>query len=405
MNCTTCRYELSQCLDGRLPSGRRAVVMQHAETCAACGQFWSELQAAQRLTLQLQQPRVSPGFREELWERIRAGEGTPDAVFREQVPTLTKLRYALTGAAVAAGVLLAASFLRGDRQAPLPKATDGPLANAPAGDATPTTGHPLADAGNRLQPRHTGRGANGNDAQMAAFGGGSQGSDFHDNPLLASSQRLTPTLVAVETAKQLEQRYEAVNYALRRAESNPAEAPAAIREAWQKADEFQGLGEVLLDLRNRQRLSFRDQEVDSDLRFAVNMLRRGSQGQRDETTVRTVVGEALRSDRLATLSRTIYVAPSVDPREDLDVLVHLNTQRPDVFRQLFIVLPSPNPGEMEMSLLQGETVFVMGDECGPSWVAPRSEVSEREILRILRQRMQAEGMHVEIQISSPANPR
>lgn len=394
MNCTTCRYELSQCLDGRLPSGRRTVVMQHAETCEACSQFWSELQAAQRLTLQLQQPRVSPGFREELWERIRSGEGTPEAVFREQVPTLTKLRYALTGAAVAAGVLLAASLLRGDRQAQLPTATESPV-----------TGHPVADASNRLQPRNAGRGADGNDTQMAAFGGSNQGSDFHDNPLLASSQRLTPTLVAVETAKQLEQRYEAVNYALRRAETNPAEAQAAIREAWQKADEFQGLGEVLLDLRNRQRLSFRDQEVDSDLRFAVNMLRRGRQGQRDETTVRTVVGEALRSDRLGTLSRTIYVAPSVDPREDLDVLVHLNTQRPEVFRQLFIVLPSPNPGEMETSLLQGETVFVMGDECGPSWVAPRSEVSEREILHILRQRMQRDGMRVEIQLSAPGTPR
>ena len=400
MNCTTCRYELSQCLDGRLPSGRRTVVMQHAETCEACGQFWAELQAAQRLTLQLQQPRVSPGFREELWERIRAGEGTPEAVFREQVPTLTKLRYALTGAAVAAGVLLAASLLRGDPHAPTTGDHD-PVAQGPVRPAQPDGGatNPVADAGNRLQPRSGApRGAG---AQTAGFGG----NEFHDNPLLASSQRLTPTLVAVETAKQLEQRYEAVNYALRRAETNPAEAPAAIREAWQKADEFQGLGEVLLDLRNRQRLSFRDQEVDSDLRFAVNMLRRGRMGLRDETTVRTVVGEALRSDRLGSLSRTIYVAPSVDAREDMDVLVHLNTQRPEVFRQLFFVMPSPTPGEMGgMSLLHGEAVFFMPDDCGPSWVAPRSEVTEREVLNILRQQLENAGVQVqqvEIQISAP----
>jgi hypothetical protein len=396
MNCTTCRYELSQCLDGRLPSGRRTVVMQHAETCAACGQFWAELQAAQRLTLQLQQPRVSPGFREELWERIRAGEGTPEAVFREQVPTLTKLRYALTGAAAAAGVLLAASLWRGDPQAPT--GAQDPIAQGQA-ESGPTdlgAANPVADAGNRLQPRSNApRGTTGG-AQVAGFAG----NDFHDNPLLASSQRLTPTLVAVETAKQLEQRYEAVNYALRRAESNPAEAPAAIREAWQKADEFQGLGEVLLDLRNRQRLSFRDQEVDSDLRFAVNMLRRGRQGLRDETTVRTVVGEALRSDRLGSLSRTIYVAPSVDPREDMDVLVHLNTQRPDVFRQLFFVLPSPNADEL--NLLVGEAVFLMADDCGPSWVAPRSEVTEREALNILRQQLQGGGVQVKIhQVGGP----
>jgi len=395
MNCTTCRYELSQCLDGRLPSGRRTVVMQHAETCEACGQFWAELQAAQRLTLQLQQPRVSPGFREELWERIRAGEGTPEAVFREQVPTLTKLRYALTGAAVAAGVLLAASLLRGEPQAPTGvqgQIAQGPADQAESGATNPGPANQVADAGNRLQPRSTApRGAASAGAQVAGFAG----NDFHDNPLLASSQRLTPTLVAVETAKQIEQRYEAVNYALRRAESNPADAPAAIREAWQKADEFQGLGEVLLDLRNRQRLSFRDQEVDSDLRFAVNMLRRGRQGLRDETTVRTVVGEALRSDRLGSLSRTIYVAPSVDPREDMDVLVHLNTQRPEVFRQLFFVLPSPSADELH--LLVGETVFLMADDCGASWVAPRSEVTEREALNILRQQLQGGGVQVQIE--------
>ena len=89
MNCSTCRYELSQCLDGRLPSGRRTLVLQHAESCSECGAFWTELQAAQQLTLQLHQPRVSPGFRDQLWERIRAGEGTPEAVFHEPVPLLT----------------------------------------------------------------------------------------------------------------------------------------------------------------------------------------------------------------------------------------------------------------------------------------------------------------------------
>ena len=61
MNCNTCRYELSQCLDGRLPSGRRAVVMQHVDGCEVCSAFWAELQAAQQLTLQLPKERVSAG--------------------------------------------------------------------------------------------------------------------------------------------------------------------------------------------------------------------------------------------------------------------------------------------------------------------------------------------------------
>lgn len=41
MNCNTCRFELSQCLDGRLASGRRAIVMQHAADCEECAAFWT----------------------------------------------------------------------------------------------------------------------------------------------------------------------------------------------------------------------------------------------------------------------------------------------------------------------------------------------------------------------------
>src|SRR5688572_23870014 len=119
MNCTTCRFELSQCLDGRLPSGRRAIVMQHASECTDCGTFWAELQAAQRLTLQLRRPRVGPDFREALWVRIQAGEGTPDAVFHEPVPLVVKLRYALTGAAAAAAALLCAMWLAPEDDRPI----------------------------------------------------------------------------------------------------------------------------------------------------------------------------------------------------------------------------------------------------------------------------------------------
>ena len=113
MNCTTCRYELSQCLDGRLPSGRRSEVMKHAESCATCGSFWLELQSAQRLTLSLRDATVSTDFREGLWDRIHAGEGTPSAVFHEPVQMWTKVRYTLTGAAAAAALLVGANYLQG----------------------------------------------------------------------------------------------------------------------------------------------------------------------------------------------------------------------------------------------------------------------------------------------------
>ncbi|MFO1030412.1 MAG: hypothetical protein U1F60_05010 [Planctomycetota bacterium] len=393
MNCTTCRFELSQCLDGRLPSGRRAIVMQHAESCAACGQFWTELQAAQQLTLRLRTPRVSPGFREELWERIRAGEGTPEAVFHEPVPTLTKLRYALTGAALAAGLLLGASWLRSDDPAGL-----APIADEPIAGHTPS---PLpGDAPNGLQPRSHDR-VRPHGGQLSALASAGDGSTFLDDPLLASTQRLTPGLLAVETAKQLEQRYGEAMLALQRCEEQPEQSADAAQLVWRKADEFQGLGEVLIDLRNRQRLSFRDQEVDADLRFAVNILRQGQRGQRNEQTARIVVGEALRSSRLGTLSRTIWVAPPVDPREDMDLLVDLTTQRPEVFRQLFFVMPSPTSAPDDFPSLPVDTVFLLHDVCGPSWVAPRSEVDAREMLRILQLRMQNERVKLQIEIGGP----
>src|SRR5262245_17400688 len=126
MNCSTCQYELSQCLDGRLASGRRALVMDHVAACAECGEFWRELQAAQALVLRLTRPRVDGDFRERLFERIETGEGTPPAVFQEQVPLATKIRYTLTGAAAAAAVLIAATLLR-DRT---------PAARAPESGAT-----------------------------------------------------------------------------------------------------------------------------------------------------------------------------------------------------------------------------------------------------------------------------
>ena len=397
MNCTTCRFELSQCLDGRLPSGRRAIVMQHAETCATCGQFWTELQAAQQLTLRLRSQRVSPGFREELWERIRAGEGTPEAVFHEPVPTLTKLRYALTGAALAAGLLLGASWLRSDDPAGLAPIGDEPIAGHTPSHQTPS--HLPSDAPNGLQPRSHDR-VRSHGVPRSSLASAGDGSPILDDPLLASTQRLTPGLLAVETAKQLEQRYGEAMLALQRCDGEPEQSADAAQLAWRKADEFQSLGEVLLDLRNRQRLSFRDQEVDADLRFAVNFLRQGQRGQRNEQTARLVVGEALRSSRLGTLSRTIWVAPPVDPREDMDLLVHLTTQRPDVFRQLFFVVPSPTGAPQDFPGLPADTVFLMHDVCGPSWVAPRSEVATREMLRILELRLQNEPVQVQIEFGS-----
>jgi hypothetical protein len=332
MNCSTCRYELSQCLDGRLPSGRRAIVMQHVEACAVCSTFWNDLQAAQNLTLRLGKMPVSDGFRERLWERIGAGEGTPAAVFHEPVPLLTKFRYAVTGAAAAAVILLGVTWARSDRDS----APRDPVARPDRHPGSETVGDP---------------------------------STFW------SAHPLTCELVAVETAKQLEQRHATVTAGIRKLNQDgfaqdAARSDAAVQQILRNADEFCAFGEVLLDLRDHKRLFFTDSEVDADLRNAVKLLRNSEQQESNLETVRSLVAPALSSGRLANMSRTIMV-PS-DPREEGDVLMRLIVTRHDVFPKLFIVFGNNDEAYRDFGLTGN--VFEMRDECGPVWVAPRSEV-------------------------------
>jgi hypothetical protein len=382
MNCSNCRYELSQCLDGRLPSGRRTVVLQHAESCSACGAFWAELQAAQQLTLHLQQPRVSPGFRDQLWERIRAGEGTPEAVFHEPVPLMAKLRYALTGAAAAAALLAAAMWIsRDQRPAGEPLGPREPLAQQSPSNGQSGPIGPIGAQGTGT----SGNGTSGTVLANAAPGAlvdnprSGQPRDFVDlpfdpNPLFATTERLTFDLVAVEAAKQLDQRYASATMALRRLDQKPADDGPVVEDVFESVDEFQAFGELLLDLHDRERLYFRDLQVGADLRVAIDMLGQSRQSPRNHQTVRALVVPALRSSRLASVSRTISLVPTLDPREERDVLVRLNTQRPDVFQQLFVVVGQEFGGDMP----SGGAVFLLHGDCGPTWVARRSAIEAHE---------------------------
>ena len=335
MNCSTCRYELSQCLDGRLPSGRRAIVMRHVETCAVCSAFWTDLQAAQNLTLRLGKAPVSVGFRERLWERIGAGEGTPAAVFHEPVPLLTKFRYAVTGAAAAAVILLGVTWARSDR-----------------------------DSAHRDPVTHSDRHS------------GSETVERQDPSPFWAARPFTCELVAVESAKQLEQRHATVTAGLRKLNQDgfaqdAARSNAAVQQILRDADELRVFGGLLLDLRDHKRLSFTDSEVDADLRCAVKMLRNSEQLEGNLETIRTLVAPALNSGRLANVSRTIMLPPS-DPREDGDVLMRLIVTRHDVFPKLFIVFGNNDEAYRDFGLTGN--IFEMRDECGPVWVAPRSEV-------------------------------
>ena len=95
-----------------------------------------------------------------------------------------------------------------------------------------------------------------------------------------------------------------------------------------------------------------------------------------------IVAPAFRSDRLASISRAISLVP-LEPREEMEALRRLNTQRPDIFPKLFIVFG--NDDEIrQFGLLRLGSAFFMDDDCGPSWVAPRSEVEAREGRRVVR---------------------
>ena len=375
MNCTACRYELSQCLDGRLPSGRRTLVMEHAAACSECGAFWNELQAAQRLTLQLRGVRVSEGFRDELWERIRAGEGTPDAVFREPVPMLVKVRYALAGAAAAAVALVGASMWRVTADAPH---QDAVAVHEPK--TGPTSGH--------LQPMQP-------NAIIAGGSGGTAAPEMitiDQAPLFASTQRLTSRLVATEAAKQLEQRHADVTLALRRLDDRNDER--VVRDLFVSVGQFRAFGELLLDLRDRGRIGFKEENANVDLKFAVTMFG-PDLAERSLDTAREIVGKAMGSRHLASLSRNLWIEPDT---EDTDLLAGLITQRPEVFREMFVVVGNDaDPTHQLGGMLRGEAFF-MPDECGPSWVAPRSELQAREGRLQMRQHRASGTQQIEIRI-------
>lgn len=100
-------HQLSQFLDGRLPAGQREQLLERIAEDAEAARLLEEMECAQDLARSLPVHRVGRSFSETLWDRIRSGEGTPEAVFREHLPVWTRLRYVASGA-VAAAMLIAA---------------------------------------------------------------------------------------------------------------------------------------------------------------------------------------------------------------------------------------------------------------------------------------------------------
>lgn len=350
MNCNTCRYELSQCLDGRLPSGSRATVMQHVAACEACARFWDELQAAQKLVLDLPRQRTSSSFRDQLWDRIRSGEGTPEAVFHERVPMALKVRYSLIGAAAAAALLLAGLWLHGDDR-------DFDRGNLDVAqiDNRPTPPNPSPEP---VTPPVT---SVRDDA----------GNPPNNVPLLSAAQPLTSTLFATEAARQLENRYSALDLNLRQLDRPHAPAPdILVDRAFRAAADVHELADVLLRLRDFDRVFFRDSDVDAQLLYAHSMLGDPRMKSRDVETVRTFLAPTvLRAPRLRTLSQDITLPPAAsDVEVENETLFRINYAHPDVFQKLFLSV-GQDVGEGQTF---GVRIFVFQGDCGPRLVTPRS---------------------------------
>jgi anti-sigma factor RsiW len=373
MNCRTCHFELSQCLDGRLPSGRRAIVMAHVAECEICARFWTELQRAQELVLRLPRLRVGADFRDRLFERIEAGEGTPPAVFHEPVPVLTKVRYALTGAAAAAAVLVVGALIR----------------NQPA--RAPETRETAAVGTAPLAARAAA------DGQLAVrSSAGDVAPPFAASPLLAAAKPVTTALVAVEAAKQFQKRFAWTTRNLARLDQTGND-PFAVREVCANTVELKGLAELLLDLREDDLVAFDDPRLDYELRFFVQRLEADTERLQEHCldTVRRVVAPTVRSGgRLGRIFDELRVRPTADPHSQLQALLRLSMGRPEVFPLLFIVLPEPPPFE---PLDFRSPAFLFRDACGTNLVAPRSEVEEKQQFLRLQIRQFGGRLHIETQ--------
>ncbi len=342
MNCRTCQHELSQCLDGRLPSGRRAAVMQHADGCADCAAFWSELQQAQELILRLPRQRTGGGFREALWERIQSGEGTPPAVFHEPVPVATKVRYVATGAAAAALLLIAFHF--GTNRS---SATPEQLGSAKPRAESVTASPPVASV---TPPAIT-------------------------QPLtarLAGFEPFTPTLMGHEAAVQFD-----ANLALAKdyAERLPRAADDGIASRLcDRAGEMTRLGRVLLDLQAHQHVWFPD-AVGSELKLVVDqfdkLYHRGDPAMAAGPIATVLHGVTPLNLQRQLLSKVSYSC------SELEGFQRRWAEHPDVFRLLFVAGPEAGgacPDQLHLSL----SLVPQGD-------------CETRVLVVPRSRMQGEG--------------
>ena len=365
--------------------------MNHAEACSSCGQFWLDLQAVQELTLNLKNTEAtSSNFRDGLWQRINSGEGTPSAVFDEQVPLWNKVRYALTGAAAAAALLIGTTFLTKEQ---------GETNNAFRSAVSVSNLDQNSRSIEQSQSRPANLVSNGPSLRGARLqGDGRQGSTLQGSTLqgtmlqgtmlqgtmqprravqpslMQSAKQLDMEVLAVEAVRQLEERFATASLGIRMMDKGESNRDLAIAQILESAQEMRGFGEVLVDLREHETLYFIDASIDAELDYAVKMLTRASEDQMPGAqTVESFVAPVLKSGGLANVSRAITLKPT-NQRQQQQVIFRVNSMRPEVFSKLFVILGKPEQRHPSAA-------FILDGECDIFWVAPRSEI-QRNSLRI-----------------------
>ena len=362
MNCRTCHYELSQCLDARLPSGRRALVMQHTAECERCAQFWAELQAARELALRLQRHRTGPDFREQLFARIQAGEGTPPAVFQEHVSVAAKIRYAASGAAVAAAALLVFTLARGS--APKTLTTDGPIAGA-----TPVNAGGAGSSPKVLQPRVRPDGLAPAGFADRFTGGFADG--FTNGAVIATPLAATTDVLGLETAKRFQS-----HVIWTRANSHRIETShddLTMRLAWDNMRSMRLCGKVLQELQNCSQVWFKENEMKVELDRLIaqlDRLQQPSPQQPSPEALRGVLPVLRETPRLADIVSQVATLPGTPQEQQQLVLQRISQEFPDVFQTVLPTVTIEDSFDLDPTSIRtfqgqcGLRVIIIGGQLG-----------------------------------------
>ena len=145
MNCSRYHYLLSLNLDGRLSSGRHDDLLDHLADCGSCAQLAEDMRATQDQALGLNTDATNTNFRDTLWDRIEAGEGSPEGAFYEPVPLAARIRYVASGAAAAALFLVALNWT-----------AEGPASIQPRHEILSQAQHDVTQRGVGEQPERAG---------------------------------------------------------------------------------------------------------------------------------------------------------------------------------------------------------------------------------------------------------